>query len=438
MFIKILEYLKSYSITNWVFLLLHILAFLTAGLTFHPLINPLYISILCLISLIPLAGTISDVTDWIIVRTSPIFAALLNAGFGNFPELIFGLFSVANGEYEFLLAVCFGSVLSNTLLAMGLTIMVGHMKNPSSSIEKYHLVHRSGAKALFVATCAYFISYTHFMANETPSKELDIILSVMLITVYIYNTFFTISIVRKIENKGKNLIDKTINWSEYLSPMANFGSRVRHFKNSKPKDVALHIIEEAKVIGSDLSQVVVDLAEQEADELFEDIQEVKTNLSSFEFIKKGLVWVAIIGVLLYATIISALITNGMTEQITDLSIEWGLSARFIGGVLVAIVSNACEHWSAIVAAKKGDIDAGLQISLSSSLQILMFLIPLFVIGSTQREKFLFIGTDPILIIPVFLTSIVIPLTLSSSVLDMYSGVGLIALFAMFSVLFYVN
>jgi len=438
MFRKILDLLKSYTVTNWIFFLLHILAFLTAGLTFNPLIDPLYISILCLISLIPLAGTISDVTDWIISRTSPIFAALLNAGFGNFPELIFGLFSVANGEYEFLLAVCFGSVLSNTLLAMGLTIMIGHMKNPSSSIEKYHLVHRSGAKALFVATCAYFISYTHFMANGTPSKALDIILSIMLITVYIYNTFFTISIVRKIENKGKNLLDKTINWSEYLSPMTNFGSRVRHFRVAKVKAIALDTIEQAQVVGSNLADVVVDLTEQEAEDLFEDIQDVKTNLTSFDFLKKGLTWIVVIGILLYATIISALITNGMTEQITDLSLEWGLSTRFIGGILVAIVSNACEHWSAIVAAKKGDIDAGLQISLSSSLQILMFLIPLFVIGSTQRDEFLFVGTDPILIIPMFLTSIVIPLTLSSSVLDMYSGVGLVALFAMFAVLFYVN
>ena len=142
--------------------------------------------------------------------------------------------------------------------------------------------------------------------------------------------------------------------------------------------------------------------------------------------------------LLYATILSAIITNGITTQITELSLGWGLSPRFIGGILVSTVGNICEHWAAIDAAYKGDLDTSLQISLSSSLQILLFLLPLFTLGSTQRPDFLFMGSDPILVLPLFLASILIPFTLSSTLLDMHSGISLMAFYAMIGALFYVN
>jgi Ca2+:H+ antiporter len=414
---------------------------------------------MCLIGLIPLAGTISDVTDWIIQRSSPIFAGVLNAAFGNFPELIFGLFSLFSNEYEFLLAVCIGSVLSNTLLAMGLTIMVGHYKNPQNNIEKYSSIHRSGSKALFFATGAYMLSYTNTIANGIPSKRLDIVLSVMLIVVYIYNNWYTFTVVRRIENKDQPLINNSpnINFVQYFSPMVNFGSKLRTFRLKSKKSVPLTSVNSsvenavttvdntataavgsATVIATDFSNVVINLAEQDLEDGVEFVDETVTKVATFAKLKVVHTWFWIIVTLLYATVVSAILTDGITMQIAELSVGWGLSPRFIGGVLVATVGNICEYWSALVSAYKGDIDTGLQISLSSSLQILLFLIPLFVIGTSQREEFLYMGSDPILIMPLFLTSIIIPFTLFPTLLDMYGGVALVAFYAMISALFYVN
>lgn len=446
MFANLRNLYRSVTPYRVVFFILHIEALFAAGLSFYPLIDSLTISILCLIGLIPLAGTIADVTDWIIQRSSPIFAGLLNAAFGNFPELVFGLFSVANREYEFLLAIMYGSVLSNMLLAMGLTIIISQTSAHQNSIEKYHSVHRSGSKALFFATSAYMLSYFNKLANGVPCRTLDIALSVILILVYIYNNIYTFSIVRQIENKNSSLIPGSFkfNVNDYLSPFTNIGTKFRGLKLRKSNHpVELNALsgddDAAAIIATDLNNVVIDLENQNAEIEYQIVEKpVSTGVGILQTFKVVHTWFWIIVTLLYATLISALITNGITQQIADLSNGWGLSPRFIGGVLVATVGNLCEYWSALVFAKNGDIDTGLQISLSSSLQILMFLLPLFVLGTVYESDFLYMGADAIFVMPLFLTSIIIPFTLFPTTLDMYGGVGLVSLYAMIAVLFYVN
>ncbi len=436
---------KKYSLSNWIFFALHIMAIFAAGLTFYPMIDSLLISILCLLALIPLSGTLAEVTEWITQRSSPILAGVLNAAFGNIPELIFGLFSVANKEYDFLLAVCIGSVLSNALLAVGCTIIIGHVRNPQNNVEKYNSIHKNGFKLLFFSSLGYVISYLHTTVNGTPSRSLDIMLSIVLISVYFVNNWYTFKIVRQIENKDQNLIDggNSLNIAQYFSPVVNFGSKLRN-KMKRQRDVPMTEVGQTVIspaapviLAVDLSEVVVETTIADIEEGMEAIEnEVSTTFGKLKTIRS---WIWITVTLIYATLITSLLSNGITEQISDLSTKWGLSPRFIGGILVALVGNLCEHTSTIVTAYKGDIDAGLQICLSSSLQINMFMIPAFVIGSSYLvDDMLYLGTDPILVGPLFLTSILLPFTLSSSILDIFGAISMVALYVMFAMLFYVN
>lgn len=58
--------------------------------------------------------------------------------------------------------------------------------------------------------------------------------------------------------------------------------------------------------------------------------------------------------------------------------SWGVTEFFIGVILVPIIGNAAEHWSAVSAAWKDQMDLALGIALGSSLQVALFVGPAMV------------------------------------------------------------
>ena len=64
-----------------------------------------------------------------------------------------------------------------------------------------------------------------------------------------------------------------------------------------------------------------------------------------------------------------------TEAVTA---DLGLSQIFLGLIIIPIIGNAAEHATAIMVARKGQIDLSLQIALGSSTQIALLVAPLLV------------------------------------------------------------
>ena len=59
----------------------------------------------------------------------------------------------------------------------------------------------------------------------------------------------------------------------------------------------------------------------------------------------------------------------------------GLHKTFVGIILVPIIGNAAEHSSAIIMAMKDKMNAAIEIALGSSLQIILFVIPVLTLLS---------------------------------------------------------
>jgi Ca2+:H+ antiporter len=59
--------------------------------------------------------------------------------------------------------------------------------------------------------------------------------------------------------------------------------------------------------------------------------------------------------------------------------HFGMTELFAGVIVVALVGNAAEHYSAIAAARKNDMTLALEISIGSSAQIALMVAPLLVI-----------------------------------------------------------
>lgn len=80
---------------------------------------------LSVLALIPLAWLIGEATEQVGEYTGPSIAALLNASFGNAPELIVALLAVHRGLFDVVRGSLAGSVISNLLLVLGFSVLVG-------------------------------------------------------------------------------------------------------------------------------------------------------------------------------------------------------------------------------------------------------------------------------------------------------------------------
>ncbi len=70
-------------------------------------------------------------------------------------------------------------------------------------------------------------------------------------------------------------------------------------------------------------------------------------------------------------VVSELLVTSVTETARDL----GMTNLFVGVVIVALVGNAAEHFSAVVLAAEDKMDAAIGIAVGSSTQIALFVAP---------------------------------------------------------------
>ena len=90
-------------------------------------------------------------------------------------------------------------------------------------------------------------------------------------------------------------------------------------------------------------------------------------------------------VLAVATVVTALVVEGLVSSIETFGEEVGLSEFFLAAVVVAIVGNAAEHGGAVVVAARGRIKLAAEIALASSAQVAVFLVPTVAVLSWAIE-----------------------------------------------------
>lgn len=88
-----------------------------------------------------------------------------------------------------------------------------------------------------------------------------------------------------------------------------------------------------------------------------------------------------ITILAISTLAVGIISEQLVDTLETVSHSFGWSELFIGVIVVAIVGNAAEHASAIMMAYKNKVDVSIEISVGSSLQIAMFVVPILVMIS---------------------------------------------------------
>jgi len=108
---------------NWLFVFIPIALILEYSHASEPLI---FFS--AALSIIPIAKLIVHSTEQLAKYTGDAIGGLLNATFGNLPELIISIVALKAGLYTMVLASIIGAILANLLLALGLSFFIGGTK----------------------------------------------------------------------------------------------------------------------------------------------------------------------------------------------------------------------------------------------------------------------------------------------------------------------
>jgi Ca2+:H+ antiporter len=299
---------------------------LAAEWLFHA---PALVFVFACLGLLPLAGAMGEATEQLAHRTGERVGGLLNATLGNAAELIITVVALRAGKVELVKASIVGSILGNLLLILGLSLLVGGLKN---GLQRFDPRAAGTASTMMLLSVIGLLIPTLFevvhkvqhhlpLLSESPDPLLDKLslgIAAVLMLVYVLSLVFSLT-----------------------TPSRGIAPEVGVTHRETP--------EGSWSLGTT------------------------------------------VGVLVGSTLATVVLSELLVGAVEPVVRRTGVSEVFLGIVLIPLVGNVAEHLVAVSTAAKNRMELSLAISLGSSQQIALFVAPLLVFVSLLfgREMTLF-------------------------------------------------
>jgi len=339
------------------------------------------------ISLIPLAALIGRATEDLEYFVGPIAGGLLNATFGNAPEIIIGIFALQQGLISVVKASIAGSIISNILLVLGSSLAIGGWRWGKQYFSARDAGQYSAMMVLAVSSLLIPFTATTVIKDAQSIQSFSVAIAVVLFLVYIM----------------------------YLS------MHVFHVRSSRrnPTRLGKH-------------------APPPADTEDEEVEAVTGNPDPRQVDPQRIPpkpWLAGL-MLLVATIGTAWNSELLVGAITPVASQLGWSKVFIGLVIIPIVGNAAEHSSALYIAYRDRVDLTMAIAAGSSIQVATFVAPLLVLISLFYTTHLDMVFHPLELVILALASILFALISLDGESSWLAGIQLVALYVIACIVFF--
>jgi Ca2+:H+ antiporter len=342
------------------------------------------------IGLIPLAALIGRSTEDLEYYVGPIAGGLLNATFGNAPELIIGIFALQHGLMSVVKASITGSIISNALFVLGSSLALGGWRWG----KQYFSARDAGqySSMMVLAIAGLLIPSTGSLLVKDLGRDQAIGNAIAVILLLVY--------------------------AMYLA------SHVFHLRTERrnPKH-------QAKT-----TRVPTSTKEPEESE---EVEPVTGGVDPREIGEQEppKLWLALV-LLLAATIGTAWNSELLVGAIKPVTEQLGWSQEFIGLVIIPIVGNAAEHSSAVLIALRDRVDLSMAIAAGSSIQVATFVAPLLVLVSLFYPTPLNLVFQPLELAILGLATILFPLVSLDGESTWLEGVQLMAVYIMACVVFF--
>ena len=335
--------------------------------------------ILAALGVIPLAHLMGESTEHLSERTGPTLGGLLNATFGNAAELIIAIIALTKGLNEIVKASLTGSILGNLLLVGGAAMVAGGWKRENQTFSKYNAESATGLLLLAVAAML-FPAIFHFSYKLTDPHLVEHEHRVSMGTSVILLAVYGLGLLFTLRTHA-------------------------HIFSAQPR----HDIEEPHGL--------------EAHETWS--------------VKKS------ITMLLIAAAGVGLVAELLVGSAETMAAKLGWNHIFVGIIVLAIIGNAAEHSTAIMVARKNDMDTAMTIVNQSSLQIALFVTPFLVLLSAgfvamemPHAHHLDLLFTPMEVVAVLICVLIVAFLGINGETNWFEGVLLLALYAVLGIVFF--
>ena len=149
-------------------------------------------------AIVPLAEWIRRATEQLARRSGPAIGGLLTVSFGNTAEFVIMLFILASGHTDVVKGQITGSIIGNSLLGLGLAIIVGSVGRSKQQFSRARtgqlssLLVLSMIALLIPALFDLSVSMTHAVDAPLLDEHLSLGVSCVLVVVYLANLVYTL------------------------------------------------------------------------------------------------------------------------------------------------------------------------------------------------------------------------------------------------------
>jgi Ca2+:H+ antiporter len=271
------------------------------------------------LAIVPLAGIMGHATERLAARLGAGIGGLLNATFGNAAELIIALAALQKGLQDVVKASLTGSIIGNILLVLGLAILVGGIGRERQKFDR--AAAAVGSTLLALAAIGLVIpAVFHFVLEGA-----------------VHHATLTV------EREGVLERELSVEIAVVL-----FVTYLLHLLFSLRTHSHLY-------------------AGQQLDEPEAAHPAANPRSAAVQ--------------LLVATVLIAWMSELLVGAVEEASHAFGLTEVFVGVIVVAVVGNAAEHSTAVLVARKNQVDLAMNIAIGSSIQIALLVAPLLVFAS---------------------------------------------------------
>jgi Ca2+:H+ antiporter len=296
------------------------------------------------LAIVPLAVWLSTATEEVAIATGPSVGAVLNALFGNATDLIITLVALKEGLVNIVKASITGAIISNLLLAMGLSMLLGGLRYKEQEFQP--IVARVNGSAMTLAVIALvlptMVINTSNGVAPAAIRNLSITVAVVLIVVYGLTLVFSL---------------KT---HSYLY------------------DVGL-----------------VDLESKTSKGAGDESTAHKPNIW---------LWAGVLVASTGAVAFESEIFVGVVEEATK---GLGLTSLFTGVILVPLIASAAEYVTTVSLALKNNMDLSVSVAMGSSLLAALLVAPILVLVGIAIGQPMDLNFNPFEVVAVAIAVVVV-------------------------------
>lgn len=290
-----------------------------------------------ILALIPLAKILGDGTEELAASIkNDTISGLLSATLGNAVEMILSVQTLRKGLLDVVKATLLGSILSNNLLVLGTSFLLGGIVGSSSLVGKSHVIYDEN----FVPSRCTCEKEQIFSAKSALVNMAMQLLSCMTCAL---PTVFT-------------LMD---------------GNRHEEDAEARQKILEVSRISSIFIISSYVAYVLFQLVTHKRMLTIDEGSESDDDGDAGPSLGAMAAVLLMIGTSAMIAISSEMLVGAIDEFVEKSNI----SANFIGIILLPFAGNACEHASAIRFAVQDRPGLSLGIAVGSSTQMALFVVP---------------------------------------------------------------